>query len=109
MQVRLGEHHELALAGAGGERGRAVEVVLVSGEHRRGDEERSRGRGRGSREDLVGGERVATDEAVQERGLVSGHGTTVRAGADDALTAADGARSAGGPRSRDSDAGSRDA
>ena len=88
LQVRRGEHHELTFPGGPGDAGRAVEQVLVSREDRRGDEQRSRGRGRGSRDDLIGGERVATDQAVQERGLVCGHETTVRAGADDALTMA---------------------
>jgi hypothetical protein len=86
VQVSRGEHDELTFPGGRGEAGRAVEQVLVPREHRRRDEQRSRGRGRGSRDHLVGGERVATDEAVQERGLVCGHETTVRAGADDALT-----------------------
>ena len=86
LQVHRGEHHELTFPWGRGEAGGAEEQVLVSREDRRGDEQRSRGRGRGSRDDLAGGERVATDEAVQERGLVCGHETTVRAAADDALT-----------------------
>ena len=38
-------------------------------------------------EHLGGGVGVATDEAVEEGGLVNGHRTTVARGADDALTA----------------------
>jgi hypothetical protein len=86
-QEGVGEDHQLALAGADGERHGAVEPVGVAGEHRGGDEDGCGARGLGLREHLDGGVRVATDEAVEEEGLVSWHRTTVAGAADDALTA----------------------
>ena len=86
-QVGVGEDHQLALPGPGGDLHRAVEVVGVAGDHRRGDEERGRVRGLGLRQHLGGRVLVATDEAVEEEGLVNWHRKTVARGADGALTA----------------------
>jgi hypothetical protein len=87
-QVRPRQDDQLALAGSGGERSGPDEVVGVTGEHRRGDEDRRRAARHRSGEDLAGGAGVATDEAAEEV-LVGGHGTTLTPAADGALTAAD--------------------
>jgi hypothetical protein len=87
LQVGVRQYDELPLANADGDLGGAAEVVGVAGEHRCGDEDGGRVRGPGPGEHLGDGVGVATDEAVEEAGLVNWHTTTVAPGADDALTA----------------------
>jgi hypothetical protein len=87
LQMGLGEDDQLPLTGAGGQVGRTGEVASVTGEHRRGDEDGSRGRGRSQGEDLARGARVAADEAVQEGDLFGGHVTRVGEPPDGVLTA----------------------
>jgi hypothetical protein len=86
LQEGLREHHELALAGSRGHFVGASERAGVTDEHRRGDQDGRGVRSRGEGEDLVGGARVTTDEAVEEEGRIGGHRTTVDVGADDRLT-----------------------
>ena len=86
VKVGVGEHDQLALSRAGGQRGGTGEVVLVAGEHGRSDEDGGRLGGCGLGQYGGGGVGVATDEAVEEDGLGIGHRTKVSRGADDTLT-----------------------
>ena len=85
-KVGLCEYHELPLAGADSDSGRTVEVLGIASEHRRSDEDGSRARVLSLREHLSGGIGVATNETVEEWGLVNWHETTVVPVADDVLT-----------------------
>ena len=80
------ENDQLPLAGADGDAGRAVEVLGIASEHRRGYEDGRRARRLGLGDHLGGGPGVTTDEALQEGRLVDWHTTTVALFADDALT-----------------------
>ena len=85
-QVGIGQCDQLTVPCRGGVLRRPHEESGLPVDQGSGNKQGRRDRGGGPVEDLPPGKEIATDQAVEEGGVVVRHTNTVRRDADDALT-----------------------